>query len=206
MQNCWEKMTLEEKIRDAVWVADSLFSRNKTAGSSANLSFLHEGKLYITGSGTCFGRLTEDSFAVMDLEGNHVNGMKPSKEWPMHVLFYKKDRSIQSVLHIHSFYGVLWSCVCGTAGRNVIPEYTPYLKMKLGDVGAVEYKKPGTQELFDALGIVMDERNGYLLCNHGPIVGGTDLMSAFYAMEELEESAHVAWEMWKILNKEEHDL
>ena len=35
--------------------------------------------------------------------------------------------------------------------------------------------------------------DGYLLANHGPIVGGRDILSAFYALEELEESVKTAW-------------
>ena len=34
---------LKKKLEDAVWVAHSLFERGKTSGSSANMSFLHDG-------------------------------------------------------------------------------------------------------------------------------------------------------------------
>ena len=54
---------LKKKLEDAVWVAHSLFERGKTSGSSANMSFLHDGNVYITASGTCFGTLTADDFA-----------------------------------------------------------------------------------------------------------------------------------------------
>lgn len=50
--------TLEQKMNDAIWIAKELFDRGKATGSSANLSFLHDGHIYITGSGTCFGNLT----------------------------------------------------------------------------------------------------------------------------------------------------
>ena len=53
---------LEEKTETAVWIAKSLFDRGKTSGSSANLSFLHRGIIYISGSGTCFGRLKPEEF------------------------------------------------------------------------------------------------------------------------------------------------
>lgn len=35
---------LEQKLKDAVWAAHSLFERGKTSGSSANMSFYHDGK------------------------------------------------------------------------------------------------------------------------------------------------------------------
>ena len=43
---------IAKKAEQAVWAAKSLFERGKTAGSTANLSFRHEGCIYISGSGT----------------------------------------------------------------------------------------------------------------------------------------------------------
>ena len=73
-------MTLEQKLKDAVWIAHSLFERGKTSGSSANLSFLHDGRIYITASGTCFGTLTSDDFAVVSLLGERLNSMKACRQ------------------------------------------------------------------------------------------------------------------------------
>lgn len=56
-------MDLNEKKAAAIWAAKSLFERGKTSGSSANISFLHEGAIYISASGTCFGTLGPDDFA-----------------------------------------------------------------------------------------------------------------------------------------------
>ena len=186
---------LEKKLETAVWIARSLFERGKTAGSTANMSFRHGDKIYITGSGTCFGTLTKEQFAVVGLDGSHVAGLKPSKEFPLHGTLYKKSDDIQAVIHTHSFYSTIWSCVDHENEKDCIPSYTPYLKMKLGTVGLVPYGKPGSQELFDAFAICVNDSDGFLLKNHGPVVGGKDLMSAFYSLEELEESARVAWEL-----------
>ena len=100
---------LKSKFEEAIWVAKSLFERGKTSGSSANLSFRHENDIYITGSGTCFGRLEETSFARVSLEGTHLEGMNPSKEFPLHQMCYKKSPDIQAVIHTHSFYCLLYT-------------------------------------------------------------------------------------------------
>ena len=186
--------TLKNKIETAIWVGKSLFDRGKTAGSSANMSFRHNDTIYISGSGTCFGALSESSFSVVDLDGNHVSGIKPSKELPLHLMLYRKDDSIGAVLHTHSIYSVLWSCLEHKNISDCIPSYTPYLKMKLGTVGLVPYAKPGSKELFDLFEKNIDQSDGYLLQNHGAVVGDKDMMSAFFCLEELEESARVAWE------------
>lgn len=191
----WIEKELDEKLETAVWIARSLFERGKTAGSTANLSFRYKNHIFITGSGTCFGTLTKEQFAEVDLHGNHVAGLKPSKEFPLHGMIYAKSEEIQAVIHTHSFYSTIWSCVDHENEKDCIPSYTPYLKMKLGTVGLVPYGKPGSQELFDAFAECVNDSDGYLLKNHGPVVGGKDLMSAFYSLEELEESARVAWEL-----------
>lgn len=189
------EQTLEEKFHDAIWVAHSLFNRGKASGSIANLSFVHEDKVYITGTGTCFGRLKQSDFAVVDIEGNHYNDVKPSKELPLHLLVFKEKTSAQAVVHVHSTYSVLWSCLPGLDETDCIPDHTPYLKMKLGTVGLVPYEKPGSPELIAAFEERVNKSDGWLLSHHGPFVPGNTMMEAFYAFEELEESAHIAWEL-----------
>lgn len=184
-------MMNEQLVKDAIWIANSLFQRNKTSGSSANMSFRDGDRIYITGSGTCFGRLEETDFAVLDLEGNHISGPKPSKEWPLHLMMYQKE-GISAVIHTHGPYAAAWSCLLKDHFEDCIPGYTPYLRMKLGAVKCVEYHRPGSQQLFAAAAQAVDARDGYLLKNHGAIVRGKDLFSAFYALEELEESARLA--------------
>ena len=36
---------LVQKLEDAVWIGRSLFERSKTSGSSANMSFFHNGTM-----------------------------------------------------------------------------------------------------------------------------------------------------------------
>ena len=184
---------LEQKLKDAVWIGRSLFERNKTAGSSANMSFIHDGRMYISRSGSCFGNMKEDDFAVMDMDGTCLSRNKPSKEWPLHLKVYRKKPETGAVLHTHGTYGVLWSFVPALDETDAIPAHTPYLKMKLGRVGLIPYEKPGSQALFDAFEQRVMDSDGYLLKQHGAVVPGKSLMDAFYCLEELEESARIAW-------------
>lgn len=186
---------LQSKFDDAIWAAKSLFERNKTAGSSANLSFRHENVIYITGSGTCFGRLTPESFAAVSLDGESLDGRKASKEFPLHQMCYQKDPSIGAVIHTHSFYATLYSCLVHESTASVVPDYTPYLRMKVGSITLVPYAKPGSKELFDLFAQKLHAGDGYLLANHGPVVAARSVMDAFYGIEELEESCHIAWEL-----------
>ncbi len=194
---------LQNKLNQAVWAAHSLFDRGKTSGSSANLSFLHQGKIYISASGTCFGTLTEADFAVVDMEGNPLNDKKASKELTLHRYYYDKDPAIQAVIHTHGPWAVLYSCRKLESDRDVVPQYTPYLKMKVGTIGLIPYGKPGSETLFQAFRQGLDRGDAFLLKNHGGIVGGKTVMDAFCGIEELEESCKIAC---RILPAGEYDL
>lgn len=187
-------MTLEVKdtIEAACWVGKALFDLGKTAGSTGNISFRVGDKIYVTKSGSCFGRLTEDSWAILDLEGHNLNGKKPSKEYPIHLAFYKAYPEMQGVIHTHGPYATLISCLEGTI-QELLPKYTPYLDMKLGKIGLIPYAAPGSEALFSAVAQQVTEAKGFLMANHGAVVGGKDIMDAFYNIEELEESAKLAW-------------
>lgn len=191
--------TLDKKLDHAIWVAHSLFQRGKATGSVANLSFVHEGKIYITATGTCFGTLKPREFTVMDMDGIQYDELKPSKEWPLHLSVYKAKPDTGAVLHVHSTYSVLWSCLPGLNETDCMPDHTPYLKMKLGTVGLIPYEKPGSQELFTVFEKRVKASDGWLLSHHGPVVPGKEIMEAFYRLEELEESAKIAWELRKEL-------
>ncbi|MDR1375882.1 MAG: class II aldolase/adducin family protein [Synergistaceae bacterium] len=184
---------LPGEIELAIWIGKSLFERGKTAGASANMSFLHGGQVYITGTGTCFGALTPNSFSTIDRSGNHLEGPPPSSEMGLHLILYDKKPKVSAIIHTHSFYSVLWSCLTHPNPADVIPPWTPYLKKRLGTIGIIPYAPPGSQELFRLFSERVEKSDGYLLANHGPVVGDKDLMSTFHSLEELEESAHVAW-------------
>lgn len=184
---------LQRKLSDAVWIAKSLFDRGKTSGSSANMSFLHDGRMYITQSGSCFGSLSAEQFAATDMEGRPLAGGSPSKEWPLHLCLYRRRPETRAVIHTHGTYAVLWSFVPHEDESDIIPPHTPYLKMKLGTVGAIPYEQPGSRELFDAFEERVGKSGGYILKQHGAVVPGKSLMDAFYSLEELEESAKIAW-------------
>lgn len=186
-------MDKEAIIDQAIWVAHTLFARNKVTGSTANLSFYIDDLLYITSSGSCFGTLSREDFSVLDIGGNLLSGRKPSKELPLHLIMYRNKPEVKAVVHTHSFYSTLWSMEPAAKESDCVPPLTPYLQMKVGSVGLVPYALPGTQQLFDAFAEVVDLSDGFILKNHGPVIGGKTIMDAFYGVEEIEEACKLAW-------------
>lgn len=190
-------MMLEDNLNLTVWVSHNLFNRGKASGSSANISFRHGRQIYISRSGSCFGTMTSQDFAVLEFDGTSAGSITPSKEWPLHLALYRKSPEVEAVIHTHSVYSVLFSFLPARSEHDCIPPYTPYLKMKLGSVGMIPYEQPGSPALFSAFEARVHNSDGFLLKQHGPVVPGRTIMEAFYALEELEDSARIAWEIYR---------
>lgn len=188
-----------KRMKKVLWIAHQLFERGLVTGSTGNISFREDGYVYISKSGSCFGLLDENSFAKLTLAGEIVEG-RPSKEYPMHLTMYRVSEETQIVIHTHSFYTTLVSCL--KAGKTAIDglfSYTPYLRMKTGgNIKLISYHEPGSRELFDEFEAVAEKQTGvYLLSNHGAVVASKDMMEAFYTMEELEVSAKTLCHIWQ---------
>ena len=182
---------LKEKIEKAVWSANTLFTKGLSNGSTGNISFRYNDSIYISESGSCFGRLTESCFAIVDLDGSIISG-KPSKELPLHVVLYRVNADVQCVIHTHSLYTTLFSCESNLQSKiNSLFLYTPYLEILTeGKIAIVEYAEPGSEQLFKTfLQRVCKNTNVYILKNHGIVVAAKDAYKAFDFIEEFEISA-----------------
>ena len=141
----------------------------------------------------CFGRLRQEDFAQVDMQGTILYG-KPSKEYPMHLALYRESEEYKAVIHTHSFYASVLSCYTDTEShvKNLFA-YTPYLYMQTkGNIPCVAYAPPGS----DALFFHFKDKTGtkpriLLLKHHGIMAGAEDVYHAFDLIEEMESSAHV---------------
>ena len=185
-------MTFEEKQEQALWTAHSLFQRGKVSGSTANLSFRDGDTVYITAGGSCFGRLTAADLVPLAMDGTPLSSQKPSKEWPLHLALYRKPE-IEAVLHTHSPFATLWSCLPDLDPDDALPGLTPYLKMRVGRVALVPFAQPGSQELFHLFRERLGDTDCYLLARHGAVAANQTMLQAFYDLEELEETARISW-------------
>ena len=185
-------MSAEAKLReDICLLAKSMFDRGLTGGSSGNISArLEDGRLLVTPTGSCFGRLDPARLAVLK-DGGHVGGDAPTKEVALHAAFYD-TRPTGAVVHLHSCHSVALSVLPDTDPDNMLPAITAYGVMKLGKVALLPYFMPGDPAMGDAIRGLAGKRSAVVLAHHGPVVAGKDIEAACYAMEELEETAKLA--------------
>ncbi len=190
------EINMQSEMEEAIWTAHTLFDRQLVTGSSANISFRQGDTVYISRSGAIFGRLGAPDFVRADMNGSWAEGQRPSKEFPLHLSLYRSQPQTRAVIHTHSFYTTLWSCLPDLDSGELFPCYTPYLNMQFQDIKVVPYHKPGSQELFQAFGQAADNRaDGYILKNHGAVATGRTMLETFSKVEELETSARLAWEL-----------
>ncbi|MGL4325764.1 MAG: 3-oxo-tetronate 4-phosphate decarboxylase [Beijerinckiaceae bacterium] len=186
-------MQAESKLReDMVRYAKSLFDRGYTVGSSGNISVRCEDGMLITPTNSCLGFLDPARIAKIDSSGRHCAGDKPSKEVFLHQAFYETRPGAGAVVHLHSTYATMLSCLENVDVNNAIPPLTPYVVMRVGRVPVLPYVAPGDAAMGDLIRACGGAFSAVLLANHGPVVAGQDLASAVFASEELEETAKLA--------------
>ena len=90
----------EDKKNELIEYGRMAGDKNYTPGISGNLSARCGDMVVITSSGVANGYLTENDFAVVDFDGNAIEGEKPSSERMLHIEFYKKRPEMNYVMFI----------------------------------------------------------------------------------------------------------
>ena len=182
-----DDLNLRQKM---VGLARSLFDRGYATGGAGNLSLkLPNGNILATPTGSSMGRLEAETLSVVDMDGNHLSGDKPSKEVEFHLEIYKNNSSCNAIVHLHCTYLTALSCLKNIDPENVIKPFTPYYVMRVGKLPLIPYFNPGDPQIAIELGKRATDYRAFLLANHGPVVTGFDLEDAIDNAEELEETA-----------------
>jgi ribulose-5-phosphate 4-epimerase/fuculose-1-phosphate aldolase len=184
-------MNRESQLREQICkCGQSLFNRGLTFGSAGNISArLPDGGWLMTPTNASLGELDPEKLSKIDALGNHIAGEKPTKEAFLHRVMYSKRAKCEAVMHLHSTHSVAVSCLHGLDHHNCLPPLTAYYVMRVGQLPLVPYYPPGDESLALAVENLATDHHAVLLANHGPVVSGTSLSTALYAIEELEETA-----------------
>ena len=157
-----------------------------SVGTSGNLSVRTPQGYFITPTGIPYVQLKEADIVEMDLKGNIIHGdIKPSSEWHFHQGIYQAREEINAIVHVHSDYATGIACT-----RQDIPAFH-YMVAKAGgnSIRCAEYATFGSQALSENAVKALEDRRACLLANHGMIILGEDLDSAYKLAEEVENLA-----------------
>lgn len=167
-------------------IAASFHARGYAFGSTGNLSIRIGGEVWVTPTGKSLRKLRPGQMACIDMEGNTLNGNKPSKEYPFHLAAYHAaGERTAAIVHLHSTYSTALSCLEDPS----MPVVTPYYLMRVAPLAVLPYFRPGSVDLAAAIGKAARNHDALLLRNHGLVCLGSTMDEAVDRAEELEETA-----------------
>jgi 3-dehydro-4-phosphotetronate decarboxylase len=183
-------VTPETALRDEIaLLGRSLYDRGLTPGSSGNISARLDDGWLMSPTNACLGRLDPARLSKLDGAGKLVSGDAQTKESFLHTAMYEQRPKAGAVVHLHSTHAVAVSCLADLDPVDVLPPITAYYVMRIGRLPLVPFYLPGDRALAEAVRALAGQHHAVLLANHGPVVAGTSLANAVYAIEELEETA-----------------
>lgn len=180
--------TIDELKQEIIRYGKLAEEKNLTPGISGNMSARFGDKILITSSGSANGYLSEDDFAVIDFEGNVVEGTKkPSSEKLVHTAFYKMREDVNYILHMHSPFLSSFASAGLALDEPIMAENVFYF----GQIPLAEYGLPSSVDLAEKTSKYFSEYNAVLMANHGFIVGDKTIEDAFYKLVLAESYAQV---------------
>ncbi|MFB9948592.1 class II aldolase/adducin family protein [Rhizobium puerariae] len=176
------ELELRKSVLDVV---AKLEERGFNHGSSGNVSARIGADILITPTGGNSATMTAEGLVRLDAEGRTVGEGIPSSEWHMHLAILNAYPHVQAVIHTHADCCVALSCLA-----RPIPAFH-YMIASFGgnDVPCAPYATFGTRALADGAVEALRGRKACLLANHGMLVAGASLQSAFDLTVKLETLA-----------------
>ncbi len=157
-------------------------------GTAGNVSERAGDVVAITPTGAALRELETDQVAVVDLEGNHLDGeLGASSELGLHLGVYERYQS-GAVVHAHSPIATALSCVI-----DELPVVHYNMLLFGGSVRVAPYETFGTPELAEVTLEALRDRGAALMANHGTIVHSGDVEAAVENALLLEWCCEVYW-------------
>jgi L-fuculose-phosphate aldolase len=157
-------------------------------GTSGNISVRVGDEVAISPGSMPYEEIEPDDVSIVDLDGNHLSGGRPSSETPLHTLVYR-ETDAAAVVHTHSIYATTLACTV-----DELPAVHYMIHTFGGDSIAVsDYERFGSDELAAAVHAALGDRRGVLLRNHGAVVHGPTLARAYDLAVLLEWLSELYW-------------
>ena len=151
-------------------------------GSAGNVSARAGDHVLVTPTGAPLATLTTDELAVVDLDGERVDGpLLPTSELPLHLAVYRSFDGAGAIVHTHPPMATAVACV---ADELPCIHYT--LLSLGGAIRVAPYATFGTSELADTVVEALHGRGAALMGGHGAVTYGADVAAATAATQLLE--------------------
>ena len=173
---------------DVAAAARRLAAEGLVLGTSGNVSVRTGDRVAVSPTGAKLAELEAGQVAVVDLDGNQVEGaLAPTSELGLH-LGVHAQRGGGAVVHTHSPFATALSCVL-----DELPAVHYEMLRFGGAVRVAPYATFGSKELAAAVHAALDGRTAALMANHGAVVAAADMGSAVELALLLEWACEVYW-------------
>ena len=184
------KKTVNEQRQLLLDYGLKMLADGLTTGTGGNLSVAlrSEGVIAITPSGIDYDKIKLDDISLINFDGLHIAGEKPSSEWQLHLKLYNLRPEIDAVVHTHSRFATTLA---------LLHEPLPACHYLIGVAGCKEirvapYATFGTEELAAKTAAALGPNDRcILMANHGLIAVGKNLTSAYDTALYIEEVAEL---------------
>jgi len=158
------------------------------------------GVVAIKPSGVSFKGLSPRDIVIVDLEGNIVEGKKPSCDTMTHLILYKNFKNIKAIVHTHSTYATTHAqakkpILCfGAAHADYFYGKIPVTRDLTDDEIKNDYELNTGKvivETFKKLRLHPDYCRACLVASHGPFIFGDSIENAIENAVVLEGIARM---------------
>ncbi len=167
-----------------------LHGRGYALSTSGNVSIRCGDRICMTTTGIPLSDVRSDNLAWVDLEGNPLNKVPPTKEVALHLAVYARRPDVGAVIHVHTTHAIAASALLRSGDESYLPAVTPPFVVYAGRVPVLPYYPPGSAELAAAVGGRCTD-SAVLLQNHGMVVFAENLRDAVHVVEEVEENCRL---------------
>lgn len=181
-------MLLPELREQVLWYARQMAADKLVSARQGNLSAIDRpsGLVAITPSAAEYATMTPEDVTVIDLNNRTVDGRwKPTSEYQMHTLLYRRRPDVGAVMHCHA---PLTSVFAATY------ETLPLVLLETaGCIGhhirVAPYAIPGTAELGEVCLQTMGDGTAVIMGSHGLLVVGPNLPLLYSSAISVEDNA-----------------
>lgn len=175
--------------RELVKYGKLIYAHNLVVGSGGNISVRVKNKIYIKASKVSLENSAKKDYNEIDIKTGRTKCFKGacSVETPMHAACYKARPDIGAVIHTHPVYGT----IVGMLVKKMGPVSYESMFVLSSEVPVINYKRPGTKDLAEAVGNAIKKYNAVLLKRHGAVVVGCDIKEAYEKSVVLERACKI---------------
>jgi len=183
---------LEELKRQVLEANLMLPQYGLVAWTSGNVSGLdpESGLVAIKPSGVRYEHLALEDIALVDLEGNQVEGrLRPSVDAATHLYVYRHRSDIGGMVHTHSTYATAFAAL----GRPIEPCLTALADEFGGPIPVGEFAPIGGEEIGQEILRSIGHSPAILMRQHGVFTVGPSVEAALKAAVMVEDAARTLW-------------